>query len=42
MFLIVVGFKQIPQIPLHKWKYIALTALCGTFIPAFFALPFKN
>ena len=35
IFLIVVGFKQIPQIPLYKWKYIALTALCGTFIPAF-------
>lgn len=35
LFLIIVGFKQIPQIPLYKWKYIALTALCGTFIPAF-------
>ena len=35
LFLIIVGFKQIPQTPLYKWKYIALTALCGTFIPAF-------
>ena len=33
LFLIVVGFKQIPKIPMHKWKYIALTSLCGTFIP---------
>lgn len=39
MFLILVGFKQLPQIPLYKWKYIALTSLCGTFIPSFlFAL----
>jgi drug/metabolite transporter (DMT)-like permease len=35
IFLIIVGFKQIPKIPLYKWKYIALTAICGTFIPAF-------
>jgi len=35
IFLIIVGFKQISQIPSYKWKYIALTALCGTFIPAF-------
>ncbi len=35
LFLIVVGFKQIPKIPLYKWKYIALTSLCGTFIPVY-------
>lgn len=35
IFLIIVGFRQIPRIPSYKWKYIALTALCGTFIPAF-------
>ena len=35
MFLIVVGFKHITQIPLYKWKYIALTSLFGTFVPAF-------
>ena len=35
LFLITVGFKHIPQIPLHKWKYIALTSVCGTFVPAF-------
>ncbi|VXB41094.1 Permease [Flavobacterium sp. 9AF] len=39
LFLIVVGFKEIAKIPLHKWKYIALTALCGTFFPVYlFAL----
>ncbi|ESU28961.1 permease of the drug/metabolite transporter (DMT) superfamily [Flavobacterium limnosediminis JC2902] len=38
-FLIIVGFKKIAEIPLGKWKYIALTALMGTFIPVFlFAL----
>ncbi|WP_322550880.1 DMT family transporter [Flavobacterium psychraquaticum] len=35
LFLIVVGFKQIPKIPMHKWKYIALTSVCGTFIPVY-------
>lgn len=35
MFLIVVGFKHITQIPLYKWKYIALTSFFGTFVPAF-------
>lgn len=38
-FLIVFGCKKIVEIPLGKWKYIALTALMGTFIPVFlFAL----
>ena len=35
LFLIIVGFKHIAQIPLYKWKYIALTSLFGTFVPAF-------
>lgn len=34
-FLIVVGFKQISKIPLHKWKYIALTSMFGTFLPVY-------
>lgn len=34
-FLFVVGFKEIAKIPLYKWKYIALTSLFGTFVPAF-------
>lgn len=35
IFLLVIGFKTLPQIPQNKWKYIALTGLFGTFIPAF-------
>mgnify|MGYP002779998869 CR=1 FL=1 len=35
LFLLCVGFRQIPKIPHHKWKYIAITSLFGTFIPAF-------
>lgn len=34
-FLIAVGFKQIANIPLHKWKYIALTSMFGTFFPVY-------
>ena len=35
VFLIVIGFKSIVQIKKNQWKYIALTSLFGTFIPAF-------
>lgn len=35
IFLIIVGFKQIPKIPSYKWKYIALTSVFGTFVPAY-------
>jgi drug/metabolite transporter (DMT)-like permease len=35
IFLLVIGFRNLPKIPLHQWKYLALTALFGTFIPAF-------
>jgi drug/metabolite transporter (DMT)-like permease len=34
-FLIVVGFKQLTKISLHKWKYIALTSMFGTFLPVY-------
>lgn len=34
-FLLVVGFKSLTSIPSYKWKYIALTSLFGTFIPAY-------
>jgi drug/metabolite transporter (DMT)-like permease len=34
-FLILVGFKQITKIPRHKWKYIALTSMFGTFLPVY-------
>lgn len=35
LFLLSIGFNSLKNIPLPKWKYIALTALFGTFIPAF-------
>lgn len=35
LFLLIIGFRSIPQIKQFQWKYIALTALFGTFIPAF-------
>jgi len=35
LFLLLVGFRSLTQIPLGKWKYIALTAFTGTFVPAF-------
>ncbi len=39
LFLLLIGFKNLFLIPKEKWKYIALTSLFGTFLPAFlFAL----
>lgn len=35
LFLLVVGFKSLSLIPMHQWKFIALTSLFGTFIPAY-------
>ncbi len=35
VFLLIVGFKSLSSIPLHKWKFIALTSMFGTFIPAY-------
>lgn len=35
LFLIAVGHKQIAKIPLHKWKYIVITSLFGTFLPVY-------
>ncbi|MBC7749355.1 MAG: DMT family transporter [Methylotenera sp.] len=34
-FLVLIGFKSLSKIPAFKWKYIALTSLFGTFIPAY-------
>ncbi len=34
-FLVIVGFKHIAKIPLHKWKFIALTSIFGTFLPVY-------
>ncbi len=35
VFLLVIGFKSLTEIKHTQWKYIALTSLFGTFIPAF-------
>ena len=35
VFLLIVGFKSLTSIAQHQWKYIALTSLFGTFIPAY-------
>ena len=35
IFLLLIGFKSLAKIPLVKWKYIALTATLGTFIPVY-------
>jgi drug/metabolite transporter (DMT)-like permease len=35
LFLLLIGFKSLSKIPLHQWKYIALTATLGTFLPAY-------
>lgn len=35
LFLLIIGFKTLPNIPQGKWKYIIITSLFGTFIPAF-------
>ncbi len=35
IFLLLIGFKSLMKIPKQKWKYIALTSMFGTFIPAY-------
>jgi drug/metabolite transporter (DMT)-like permease len=35
VFLLIVGFRSLASIAQHQWKYIALTSLFGTFIPAY-------
>jgi drug/metabolite transporter (DMT)-like permease len=35
LFLLLIGFKSLLSIPKEKWKYIAMTSLFGTFIPAY-------
>lgn len=35
LFLLIIGFKSLTEIKHYQWKYIAITALFGTFIPAF-------
>ena len=35
IFLMVIGFKSLSNIPKEKWKFIAMTSMFGTFVPAF-------
>jgi len=35
LFLLIIGFKSLTEIKQYQWKYIAITALFGTFLPAF-------
>ena len=35
IFLLLIGFKSLARIPKPKWKYIAMTSVFGTFMPAF-------
>jgi drug/metabolite transporter (DMT)-like permease len=35
LFLLLIGFKSLLKIPRHQWKYIALTSVFGTFVPAY-------
>src|SRR5690606_20094377 len=36
VFLLAAGFRHLPKIPRHQWKFVALTGLFGNVIPAFF------
>ena len=35
IFLLIIGYKHLVKIPSHKWKYIALTSVFGTFLPVY-------
>ena len=35
IFLLLIGFKSLSKIARYQWKYIAMTAVLGTFIPAY-------
>jgi drug/metabolite transporter (DMT)-like permease len=35
LFLLLIGFKSLFKIPSHQWKFIALTSVFGTFVPAY-------
>jgi drug/metabolite transporter (DMT)-like permease len=34
-FLLLIGFKSLAKIPSFQWKYIAMTAFFGTFLPVY-------
>ena len=35
VFLLIIGLKSLPLIPLGHWKYIVLTAFFGTLLPVY-------
>uniref|UniRef100_UPI00404A863C DMT family transporter n=1 Tax=Flavobacterium sp. TaxID=239 RepID=UPI00404A863C len=35
VFLVLIGFKSLKNIQLRQWKFLALTACLGTFVPVF-------
>ena len=35
LFLLIIGFKSLIKIPKQQWKFVALTSIFGTFIPAY-------
>ena len=35
VFLLIIGYKSISDIPLQKWKYIGLTSFFGMFLPIY-------
>jgi drug/metabolite transporter (DMT)-like permease len=35
LFLLLIGFRSLLKIPRHQWKFVALTSVFGTFIPAY-------
>ena len=35
LFLLIIGFRSIKEIQLRHWKYLALTAVFGTFLPVY-------
>lgn len=35
IFLLIVGFRSVRKIKAAEWKWVAASALCGTFIPVF-------
>ncbi len=34
-FLLIIGFRTLPNIPQSKWKFIVISAVCGTFLPVY-------
>ena len=35
LFMLFIGFKSLPTIPLTKWKYVAITSIFGNGLPVF-------